>query len=250
VNSIIILPSELDGPIAVIRGNRAAYVNAWHDLKENIQIRASLFGGNRGTARVIGVNDNEIKLEVEFNIAPLERKPIDLFVAISRPQTVKKVLHIASALGVNSLTFFRCAHVQRSYLDSKVLKDENIKEELIKGLEQAYDSIPPAVQVVSSFKELSDQILALYQGANINDGICRIVASCELGLPNLKQALHKRVPPSRYLLVVGPELGLTEEELTAFKLLGFLPITLDERILRVEIALNYLLGVITFFSKT
>jgi 16S rRNA (uracil1498-N3)-methyltransferase len=51
----------------------------------------------------------------------------------------------------------------------------------------------------------------------------------------LAQALPEK-PPSAVGLVVGPEGGLTEEEVTALRALGAIPVTLGPLILRTETA--------------
>ena len=55
--------------------------------------------------------------------------------------------------------------------------------------------------------------------------------------PYSKQSLHKLQPPNNQLcILIGPEGGLTDEEIQQTKLLGFEGIQLGPRILRTETA--------------
>ena len=60
---------------------------------------------------------------------------ITLAVGACRPLMTKRILEHATT-GVSEFVFFRAQNSEKSYLDSKVLSEENYKKYLIKGLEQ------------------------------------------------------------------------------------------------------------------
>jgi 16S rRNA (uracil1498-N3)-methyltransferase len=53
---------------------------------------------------------------------------------------------------------------------------------------------------------------------------------------SLRDALHSAPPPSSAAVLIGPEGGFSESEVSAARAVGFLPVTLGPRILRMETA--------------
>jgi len=68
----------------------------------------------------------------------------------------------------------------------------------------------------------------------------------EKGGENLKEILKKLRRESRIFFIVGPEGGLSGQEVEEAKKVGFIPVTLGERILRSETASLCLMSILQY----
>jgi RsmE family RNA methyltransferase len=178
-----------------------------------------------------------VELLLSLDHDPLIRKPIDLIVGLSRPQTVKKVLQAAVMLGVRSLHFVSSERGEKSYRTSHALQADRLEEESIKALEQIWDSVAPSVHVHFSLRRVFD---ALVGATSQQVEAVKLVADPS-GVSTLTLGSSYLVNRPT-VLAVGPESGWSVAELAEFSSRGFEAIHLGERVLRVEIALVFLLG--------
>jgi len=242
MNSLILFPDEMISEHrAVLRGKRAEYVISSHSVEAGKPLRAALLGGDCGTARVTASSRGQIELELALDQEPPGLLPFTAIVAITRPQTVKKIVQTASMLGIKELHFVRCARGVKSYLQSQVLQPESIIGEIVKGLEQSMGSLPPAVVVHQRFKPFAQDVLPgllLQERESVRllaDTTKGVSCSAPLPLP----ALDAQRPA---FAAFGPEAGWNEFEISTFVELGFGAISLGQRVLRVETAFTALLG--------
>ncbi len=238
MNSLIILPSEcVDQTHASLQSRRAEYAYGTHELREGQVVKVAILGGKRGTATVTKATCEQVDLSVSLIHEPLPRKPIDLVIGLSRPQTVKKVIQAAVMLGVSSLHFVLSERGEKSYRTSHALQSEKIEEETIKALEQIWDSLAPSVTIHYSLQRLFQ---AEEFRASDGQGAWKLLADPS-GEPLVARG-EGISSVARTILAVGPERGWSEAELATFRSHGFSTITLGQRVLRVEIALVFLLG--------
>lgn len=193
--------------------------------------KAGLLGGLRGTAQVTELTDEEIIFDVTLDEEPPAPSDIRLAIAMQRPQTFSKVLHIATTMGVKQILFFHSFKVEKSYWQSPRIIPDNFRSELIEALEQCGDTILPEISFCNRFKEFAETALP-----NFASGTKMI-----FGAPT------SSVSPSEYAgspvtLIVGPEGGLTSYEEETLISCGAEGVTLGARILRTEYALAALLG--------
>lgn len=193
--------------------------------------KAGLLGGLRGTAQVVSLTSEEIIFDTDLNEQPPEPSGVRLAVALQRPQTFSKVLHIATTMGVKQILFFHSFKVEKSYWQSPRILPENFRSELIEALEQCGDTILPEISFCNRFKEFSENALPAFA-----DGTKMI-----FGAPgaSLSPSHFANTPVT---LIVGPEGGLTQYEEDVLSKLGASGVTLGSRILRTEYALAALLG--------
>jgi RsmE family RNA methyltransferase len=127
------------------------------------------------------------------------------------------------------------ARVEKSYFDSPLLHPDELRAELILGLEQARDTAMPQVLIRERFRPfVEDEALVLWDAAK------RLVAH-----PTVEQPVERcdvGDASTRAVVAIGPEGGWVPFELAMFERLGFQPFTLGPRILRVETAAVALLS--------
>jgi 16S rRNA (uracil1498-N3)-methyltransferase len=236
MNCVVLYPHEIsnDG-IAIITGERGRHLIERHGLVEGITVRAAIFGEALGYISVLSVEKEalELRASVICKETPPARLPIDLLVAVPRPQTIKKLLLLAASTGVRSLVFFGSDKGDKSYLQSKMLKAEAIGVELLLGIEQACDACVPMVSVERCLDAWLEKGgldgHGLFFADTVSTSTVKDVASLSITKPSFK-------------LAVGGEAGWSERERKLLSSAGFNSISLGQRMLRVEHAAHSLIA--------
>ncbi len=195
--------------------------------------KAGIFKGSVGTAVVDEICREYSVLTVQAENPPPPPSDIVLAVALPRPQTFDKVIRCGVEMGVKEFHFFMSRKVEKSYWQSPVLTQEHIDYEVILGLEQCGDTIPPEVHFHQLFKPFTEDELP----GIIGDG-CAYV-----GHPAAPAPLPANVP-GKVTLVIGPEGGFTDYEVELLAANGVTPVTLGSRTLRTEHAVPALLAIL------
>lgn len=184
-----------------------------------------------GTGHVTVLNSDHLEMEVNLTKPAPPAAPITLVLALPRPIVLKRVLAAVSSMGVKQVILFHSQRVEKSYWKSPALKEDNIRKQLILGLEQARDTILPKVVLKPLFKPfVEDELPAILKGTR------PLVAHPESTNPC---PYHVEGPVT---LAIGPEGGFIPYEIEKLMELGFIPVHLGERVLRVETAVPALLS--------
>jgi 16S rRNA (uracil1498-N3)-methyltransferase len=182
-----------------------------------------------GEAVVTYADSKKVDLTIKKLNQTLAPK-IKLYIAVSRPPTIKKLLEHGTSLGVSEFIFYKAALSEKSYLDSKVFEENSINKLLDLGLSQsAYYYQRPVVKVLPYLpeQELMKNPSPFYLDPSANHFLNKEIVE----LAGEEKAF-----------IIGPERGFTNEELKIFENLGLKGIKLHRSILRVEIATFALLG--------
>ncbi len=184
-----------------------------------------------GHGEVMSIDETSAVLRIALDTPPPPEMDLVLACAMQRPQTYKKVLHIAITMGVKKLVFFGSFKVEKSYWDSPVLSEEIFLRESIAALEQCCDTVLPTVEYHRYFKKfIEDEFPRLSESRHVY-----------LAHPMCGRTFPDR-PQVPALLLVGPEGGFTDYEAERFLSIGARGGSLGQRILRTEVALPALLG--------
>jgi len=237
MNSLIILAHEcVDHKRAVLEGERARYACETHEVKAGVVCRIAVLGGLRGEGLVVEATSLRVVLQLSLSLPALERRPLDLIVGVPRPQTVKKVIQAAAMLGVRSVHFVKSELGEKSYLQSRSLREEELRLEGIKALEQVWDSQLPDVQVHHSFRYFMDTKVPLLVGSR---AVCCLVAHPSGKLLSVQEAASTL---DEHVVAIGPERGWSENEIGTFRERAFDVVSLGCRIVRVEVATTILIA--------
>lgn len=234
MNLILLSKEEIspDGYFAELGGIKAKHILEIHRAEINKELTVGILNGNIGKGRVLEICNGHVKLELDsFPDNPPPPIPITLLISLPRPKTLKKVIHIATAMGVKKIIFMESWKVDKSYWKSPLLNNGEIEEQCHLALEQSKDTIMPKISFKRRFKPfVEDELPTLINGTLPLVAHPYKAEPCPVGLEQ------------KVTLAVGPEGGFTDYEIDSFKKLGFQAITLGERILRVEFAVCSLLS--------
>jgi RsmE family RNA methyltransferase len=174
----------------------------------------------RATLRSIDPGSVEIEFIAEQESPPLD--PITLIVGLPRPQTAKKVLHEATAMGVQRIHFVRSDLGERSYAHSPLWKTDEYRRHLIDGAMQAVSTRLPEITVAQKLRDVLENERA----------------ETKLALDNVEPAgplssAHVDLPAA---LAIGSERGWSDAEREILRDAGYRLVDLGTRVLRVETA--------------
>jgi len=159
--------------------------------------------------------------------------PIRLLVGLPRPQTARKILEQAAALGAGAMDFFGTDKGEPSYADSKLWTTDEWKRHLTRGVEQAFCSFIPKVRHWRNLEAVLDDL-------SQSDG--RLALDLyEADAPLSTDAIAGK---ESVTLAVGPESGWSPRERDLLREAEFTLLHLGERVLRQETACLTALGVL------
>jgi 16S rRNA (uracil1498-N3)-methyltransferase len=233
MNLILLHPDDL------LNESRAKITNArqrqhiLNILKATLgdEIKLGLINGNLGKGIITTINDENILLDIQLNQAPPTSLECTLLLALPRPKMLRRLLQTIATLGIKELHLMNAYRVEKSYWQTPFLQQDIIDEQLILGLEQGVDTLMPSVHLHHLFKPfVQDELPQIIQNTYA------IVAH-----PYADQPC-----PAQYqqplTIAIGPEGGFIDYEIDLLNTCGFTPVSLGNRIMRVETAVSYLLG--------
>lgn len=232
MNLVLLLPEDLVSPeCARLTGRRLAHVREVHRAAVGDDLTVGLLGGNMGRGRVLRLDDEVLELALSLDQAPPPKLPLTLVVALPRPKVLNRVVAASASLGVARLVLVNAWKVEKAYWSSPRLSPENLRQQLILGLEQAKDTVLPLLHLARLFRPfVEDELPALVGGGT------GLVAHPGAGEP------FPRVLIAPLTLAIGPEGGWTDAEVASLQRAGLRPLDLGPRILRTETALAALVG--------
>ena len=186
----------------------------------------------RGTAEVLSEGPDGLRLGLTLDADPPPRAGVSLVLAIPRPKTLRRVIPALASLGVDRIVLVNAARVEKSYFDSKVLAPAFLDGLIDLGLEQARDTRPPRIEVRERFRPFVEDELDAWAGSSV-----RLVPH-----PTAHATVPRVEPSQPVTLAIGPDGGWVPFEVDLFERCGFTPVSFGPRILRVEVALSYVLG--------
>ena len=244
---------KADGSLQV-NGRRAEHLIDVLRVSPGKSIRVGKLNGSTGSAVVTRIESNQVWLELgELDAVIPSAMDMTLLLCMPRPQSLKKVLQSSAALGVKRTILISSERVEQSYYSSPVLKDENILHQLLLGLEQAGVTDQPAVEIWPEFfparrdrsqaasakrerlRELMQGSVCLLPHPPASSRLAQVFGVAEISKP--------------VILAIGPEGGFIDTEISALEDLGFRAFTMGNRVLRVETAVDVLIGQVQLLAE-
>ena len=149
MNLILFSAEEAEtSPIRLRTGDpRVVHLLKILKAKEGTLFDAGIIDGAAGKAVVAAVTKDGVEITFSPEGDPPPLHPLTLILGLSRPQTVKKVLKEATALGVSGFIITGTQRGEKGYAESSALKPESIRKILIEGAQQAFCTRLPEVEI-------------------------------------------------------------------------------------------------------
>lgn len=223
MNLILFESGETNSPLP-LSDSRAAHILDVLRRKVGDTIDTGLIDGPRGKATVTAVTADSVALSFAWETqSPPPLAPISLVVGLPRPQTVKKILHAATELGVSALHFVTTEKSEPSYAQSTLWSSGEWRRHLLDAAQQAFDTRLPDV---SHGRTLDEALTSLDKNP----------ARFALDNYEAPAALSALPIVAPVVLALGPERGWSARDREILRAHGFAFAHLGQRVLRAETA--------------
>lgn len=237
MNLLIVEHHELDANGCVnLVGPRASHLTRVLHVTRGQNVRVGLLDGPFGTATVVDVLDDAVRLQCVLDRQTPAPPRVDVLLALPRPKVMRRLWAQLAAFGVGQIVLTNAERVERDYFDTHILRQETYRPLLIEGLQQARDTRLPRVSIHRQFRALvEDRLDGLFRDGR------RLLAD-----PSATQPARSRIGPQdeRVLVAIGPEGGWNDFERDLLAAHGFEAIGMGTRTLRVDTACIALLAVV------
>lgn len=157
--------------------------------------------------------------------------PLVLIVGFVRPIQLKRAMRDAAGLGVKEVHLTCTELTEKSYINSKMVQEDEVSKFLLDGTIQAASTHVPKVFYHNSLNECIESV----NSSCINfTKILLDNIKAKSGLQNF--LIQKK--PSSVVAAIGSERGWTDNERNLFIEKGFTLCSMGERVLRTETALT------------
>lgn len=157
LNLILFHPDEISRPLPRA-DTRAGHLLQVLRRRPGDTFDAGLIDGPRGKGTIVALTPEHLELAFTWSAEPPPLDPIVLLIGLPRPQTARKILQEAAALGVAAVHFVRTDKGEPSYADSTLWTTGEWERHVQAGAAQAFCTRLPQV---SHGHLLADQLNAL-----------------------------------------------------------------------------------------
>jgi 16S rRNA (uracil1498-N3)-methyltransferase len=225
VNLILFEPDEVLRPLP--RADpRARHVLEVLRRQPGDSFDAGLVNGPRGKGTLVAADAATIALTFTWGAPPPPLDPLILIVGLPRPQTARKLLQEAAALGVQAVHFATTEKGEAGYAQSVLWHQGEWRRHLVAGAGQAFDTRLPELTHGRSLAT----VVAGLQGGGVRVALDNYEAPLALG------ALPLAGAPPAVVVALGPERGWSAAERSLLRTAGFALAHLGPRVLRAETA--------------
>lgn len=256
-NRILFEPHEcdIDARTCALRTDdaRATHIRDVLRAVPGSRVRVGVVNGGKYDALVEDMGDARVtlRLDTEEKAPEARAYDVDILLAMPRPKVLKRLWAPLASLGIARIVLVNANKVERYYFDSSALDAGTIRQEILRGLEQAGDvrvpqvgvglRLPPIVDRVSGVLSSEDAktngfewLLEGHRGWTMDADVL-LLAHPGQGQTSMADALAD-ARGRRVLLAIGPEGGWTDYELDLFENAGFKRVGLGSRTFTTDVA--------------
>ena len=233
MNLIVLEDRDFINPTQVqLTGRRHTHLTTVLNVQAGMRLCVGKLNGYQGLADVESVNATSVTLNIgALDLPPPATLPVTVILGLPRPKMLQRTLQTIATMGVEKLCLIQTARVEKSFWQTPLLKPQAVHEQLLLGLEQGKATQLPQVEYHTRFRPFIEDVLPA-RCQNFR----RLIAHPGGHAAPTADATQPT------LLAVGPEGGFVDQEVRQFEALGFSPVQLGQRILRVETAIPVLLA--------
>ena len=222
MNLILFHPQELKSELP-LSDLRAIHILEILGRAEFQTFDAGIVNGPRGKATLIKKTSSGLHLSFSWEDTTPGPEPISLIIGLSRPQTSRKILREATAIGIHTIYFVTTEKSDPAYAQSKLWTTGEYKRHLISGAEQAFTTQIPIIHYQSTLEEAIE-----LSSAN----------RTKIAFDNYEATGPFSACPitSQVVLALGPERGWSNPERELLRSSGYTLCHLGSRVLRTETA--------------
>jgi 16S rRNA (uracil1498-N3)-methyltransferase len=236
LNLVLFEPAEIAAPLPRT-DPRALHVLEVLHRHVGDTFDVGLVNGPRGKATLTVITQDALILAFSWGESPPAPPPLTLLIGLPRPQTARKILQEATALGVGALHFVTTERGEPSYADSTLWSSGEWRRHLLAGAAQAFCTRIPEV---SFGRKLNEVIASLPPQAtrvaldNYESAVSLVSAIAKPSATS--NVVHATGTAQHIVLALGSERGWTGAERDLLRANNFTLAHLGSRVLRTETA--------------
>ena len=233
--NILLLPEIEKGQtcLTLTEVSQIKHVQQVLELETGDLLKVGSLQGNLGSAVIEAVSDTQLKLtDITLDIPPPSKLDLTVILALPRPKVLRRLIMDMTAIGVREIILVNSYRTDKSYWQSPMLAriDEFVRE----GLQQGVDTIPPVIQLKKRFKPFVEDELSQWSISHT------MVVAHPYSTLSFNEFIEQTGLPQ--VLCIGAEGGWIEYEVALLQDHGCQAVTIGQRILRTEAAVNALCG--------
>ena len=205
--------------------------------KQGDEFEAGILGGKRGKGKIEKINfDGSIFVTIQADEPPPSRLQLRMAVSFVRPIQIRRLFRDLSNIGVSAIDLVGADLGEKSYRDTKLLKDGGARAALIEGAVQARDTQVPDLTIYENFENWINEH-PWESASGKQSRFARIPLLLAMDNIRPEGSFFHLAPSGRpAVIAVGPERGWSDHERDLFEQKGFLRLSMGERALRTETA--------------
>ena len=233
--NLILLPERVDEIEWDRSDPRFKHVTEVLRVEQGSVIDFAVENGPRGKGTIKDLNSQKIRIFLQWSPPhAADFLPVCLLMGLSRPQTCRKVLEQATAMGVEEFHFFGAEKGEPSYASSTLWTSDEWREKIRNGVEQAFASHVPRCEIHQNLTMAFDK---LKNKCDLRVALDNYESTTKLTSSFLKDT-------EKICLAVGPERGWSAMERDQLRDNQFELCDLGSRVLRVETAVVAAIGIL------
>jgi 16S rRNA (uracil1498-N3)-methyltransferase len=232
--------SAVSGASVTVTGELYRHMARVLRLKEGAEVQLTDGAGNRHCGIIDELGSKSLTVRITKTEGARQEGPalrVTLYQGLPKGEKLDLILQKCTELGVTEVVTFDAARsivkLSGERSAARLGRYEKIVQEAAR---QSGRRSAPGVAIGGSLKSVLREAdhevrLLLWEGEQTT---------------GLRETLQRDPAPESVAIVVGPEGGLSEEEVEAAAACGFIPVTLGQRILRTETAGLAMLAILQF----
>jgi RsmE family RNA methyltransferase len=232
MNLVLLEPEDfIDDSRVRLRGRTLKHIREVHRAAAGDRLRVGVVNGKIGQGVIDRIDNDAVEMSIHLEADPPAAIPVRLILALPRPKVLNRTIAAAASMGIREIDLINAWRVEKAYWESPRLEQDNLRLQAKLGLEQAGDTVLPAIRLHKLFTPFVREMLP----RDLSGKMSLLAHPDALVEP-------PRAVSGPVVLAIGPEGGFIDREVQTFREVGFTPVSLGPRILRVETAMAFLVG--------
>lgn len=194
------------------------------------QLDMGILNGPKGKLTITEINGDGLFFQTELTGKSDDPYPVTFIIGTPRPPVAKRLLKDLSTSGVKKIIMCATDLGEKTYLTSKLWRDDNYLKYLYEGASQAESTLIPEIARFYSLKKALESI----------EGDCDRLAMDNIN-PDYNISSYK--PEHKEVVIcIGGERGFSDREREMLRDFNYKIFKLGSRVLRTETACHNVLG--------
>ncbi|MDE5546852.1 MAG: 16S rRNA (uracil(1498)-N(3))-methyltransferase [Anaeroplasmataceae bacterium] len=193
-------------------------------------------------AEIIEIGNKDVKFRVVEEVAGNFELPVfvSLFQGYPKGDKLESIIKYGTQLGISEIhPTLMTRSIVKIDSEKKINRLERLNRIAKEAAEQSFRNIVPSVKDIKKLKDMDFSSYTIKL-------LCYEESAKEGEKSAFKTAIQSATSKDRIAIVVGPEGGITPEEVSYLENQGFIRVGLGPRILRTETVIYYILSAMSY----